>query len=226
MQNKVKISKRQLKEDKFTTFMLDSKDRFLETWQFWVIGLVAIVLIIAAISYYSSSQADKSVEASEKLAQAVSDYRSGSSQIAILSLNQLVDDYGNTDVAEQAMFLLGKVNFESKNYAEAITWFENYIREFRSDKLRLAAAHAGLAACYEEQGDFVQAAAQFEAAIDAYPTGPMVPEYLVDATRVYLLNGDVEPARLKTDQLQQDYPNTLQAQRALQLLSEKGQPQT
>lgn len=226
MQNKVKISKRQLKEDKFTTFMLDSKDRFLETWQFWVIGLVGIVLVVAAISYYMSSQSEKSVEAGQKLAQAVSDYRSGSAQIAILSLNQIVEDYGGSGVAEQATFLLGKVNFESKNYAEAIGWFDTYIAKYKEDKLRLAAAHAGLGGCHEEQGNYDQAAAAYESAINAYPGGPLTPEYLVDAERVYLLAGDIENARLKNEQIQQDYPNTLQAQRALQMFSEKGQPQS
>jgi len=225
MQNKVKISKRQLKEDKFATFMLDSKERFLETWQFWVIGLVGVVLIIAAISYYSSSQAEQSVAASQKLAQAVNDLRGGSSQIAILSLTQVVDDYSGSPAAEQATFLLGKANLESKNYAEAENWFSTYIREYRDNKFRLAAAHAGLGAVHEEQGNFSEAAAEFEAAIDVYPDGPMVPEYLVDATRVYLLAGDVESARLKNEQVQQEYPNTLQAQQALRLYSEKGAPQ-
>jgi TolA-binding protein len=226
MQNKVKISKRQLKEDKFTTFMLDSKDRLMETWQFWVIGLVAVVLVVAAIIYYSSSQSTRANEASEKFANAVMDYRSGSSQIAILSLTQVVDDYGSTPIAEQATFLLGKINLESKNYAEATRWFDHYISMNTGNHLDRAASYAGLAACQEEQGNFTDAAARYEEAVKAYLDGPLESDYLTSAMRNYLLGGDIAKAQEKLDKIQQDYPNTDIAQRAARLFSEKGQPQS
>ena len=226
MQNKVKISKRQLKEDKFTTFMLDAKDRLAETWQFWVIGLVGLVLVVAAVIYYTSSQTTSAIQASEKYANAVMDYRNGSSQIAILSLTQVVDDFGSTRVAEQATFLLGKINFEIKNYAEATRWFDRYVAKYKNNKLDRAAAYAGLGACHEEQGDYVRAAAQYEQAIKVYADGPLVGDYLTGAMRSYLLNGDIAAAQEKLDRIQQDFPNTDIAQRAVRLFNEKGQPQS
>lgn len=226
MQNKVKISKRQLKEDKFTTFMLDSKDRLMDTWQFWVIGLVGVVLVVAAIIYYTSSQSTKAIEASEKYANAVMDYRNGSSQIAILSLTQVVDDYGSTQTAEQATFLLGKISYETKNYAEATRWFESYISKYKGNKLDRAAAFAGIAACLEEQGSFAEAAAKYEEAATAYPGGPLEGDYLTSAMRNYLLAGDIAKAKAKLDRIEQDFPNTDIAQRAARLFSEKGQPQS
>ena len=52
MQTKVKLTKRQLKEDKFTTFMLTAKDRLQENWQFYVIALLAIVLVVVGGVYF------------------------------------------------------------------------------------------------------------------------------------------------------------------------------
>ena len=226
MQNKVKISKRQLKEDKFTTFMLDSKDRLMETWQFWVIGLVGIVLVVAAVIYYTSSQSTQAAEASDKYANAVMDYRNGSSQIAILSLTQVVDDYGSSEVAEQATFLLGKINYDTKNFAEATRWFERYVARYKDNKLDRAAAYAGLGAAQEEQGNFGPAAAHFEEAVKAYVGGPLAGDYMTSAMRNYLQGGEMAKAQEKLDQIQQEFPNSEIAQRALRLFNEKGQPQT
>ena len=107
MHQKVKITKRQLKEDKFTTFMLQSKDRIQESWQFFVIGAVAVVLIVVGIVYYYDSQGKAETESATTFAQALQDYRGGNTQVALLSFAQIVEDYGDQPVAEYSTYLLG-----------------------------------------------------------------------------------------------------------------------
>jgi TolA-binding protein len=224
MQNKVKLSKRQIKEDKFTAFMLESKQSFQENWQFWVIGLVAVILLFAGGSYYISSQQSQVSEAGAKYARAIMDYRQGNTQIAILTLDEVVEEYGSTPVADQAMFMLGKINFETKNYDEAIRYFNKYISDYGQTKLNVAAAYAGIGASYENQGDYAQAAEYYDKAVNANPAGPQAGDHLMSAMRVYLLQGDYQTAKTYLDRIEDEFAGTQLAQRASRYYAEQIRP--
>ena len=221
MQSKVKLTKRQIKEDKFTTYMLEAKDRFTDNWQFWVIGAVIVILAVIAVSYYSTSQANKAVEAADKYGRAMMEYRNGQSQIAILSLNQIMEDYGSTAVAKKATFQLGVISYESKNYPEATRYFEQYLSSYRDNPLDRAAALAGIAASEENQGNFGAAAEKFDNAVAEYSDGPLVGDYLLGAMRSHLMNGDVASAQARLDKINSDFAGTDLARRAVRLFNER-----
>ena len=132
MYGKVKRTKRHIKEDKFTTFMLSAKQQFLENWQYYVIGIAAVILAAVGIVYYANSQAAKEVEASERFSRALLDYRSGSNDVAVLGLSEILTNFPGGEIADQATFLLAKMNYNSKNYPEALRYFEMYVEQFKS----------------------------------------------------------------------------------------------
>ena len=222
MQSKVKLTRRQIKEDKFTTFMLNAKSRFSENWQFYVIGVVVVVLIAAAASWYVSDQAAHKAEAEAKFARAVLDYQSGDSQVALLGFDQLLNEYGSTDVAQQATYLLGNIHLSNKNYEDAIHYFEIYLERYRDDLLNQAAAQAGIAAAKEDLGNSAEAAAAFGKAAEMYPEGPLVADYEYGAVRNYLSVGDLESAKAHFDVIREKYADTDPGKCAIRLYSEKG----
>ena len=63
MQSKMKLTKRQVKEDRFTTFMLTSKDKlqgeFEDNWQYYVIGFAVVVVLIWALAWQFDRQSAK-----------------------------------------------------------------------------------------------------------------------------------------------------------------------
>lgn len=205
MQSKVKLSKRQIKEDKFTTFVLTSKQRVIDNWQFLVIGVVVVVLVVAGIVYFVNSRSTWQAEAGQRFAQAMMEYRNGDRQIAVTSFEQVLDDYGSHVVAEEATYMLGSVNFELKNYSEAIRYWEMYLSKYQEDQLKRAAAQAGIASAYENQGDYTQAAEWFEKAVEGFPEGPLVPDYYFGAMRCYVLAGNMEAARAKLDTIAEQF---------------------
>ncbi len=205
--------------------MLESKKKFEENWQFYVIAVVGVVLVIAAVAYYFNSKATKEQESSYKFARALMDYRNGNNQIALLSLNQIIEEYKGTTVAQEATFLLGQINYENKNYSEAIRYFEQYVREYRKDKFYLAAALAGIAASQENQGNFTEAAQKYEEACLAFPDGPMYGDYNLNALRNYLKSDNLEKAGKHMEILQDKFKGTSLAIRAERMYYEKGQLQ-
>ncbi len=221
MQNKVKLTKRQIKEDKFTAFMLTSKDEFLEHWQKYVLSVAVVILAVVAVFYYINARKSGAVEAGQKLAQAMLDYRSGNNQVAILGLNQIIENYGGDDAAEQATFLLGKVNYETKNYPEAIRYFEMYLSKYHDSKLYRAASLAGVGASQMNQGNYTEAAAKYSAAIDEYPDGPLVEDYQLEALRAELLQGDMEKAKARLAIITDKFKGTETASQAQLLFAEK-----
>ncbi len=221
MYQKVKLSKRKIKEDKFTAFMLKSKSWFIENWQFTVIGVVAAILLATAGTYYTASQASRQQEAATRLSRAVMDYRNENNQVAIMSLSQIVEEYGGDYSARQATFLLGKVNLKIRNYPEAIRYFEMYLSTYRDDKLIRASALAGIAGCYEDQANFAEAANKYAEASEEYPEGPMNGDCQLSALRNYLEAGDAENARLFYESLNADFKGTELANTATRLFMEK-----
>ena len=221
MYGKVKLTKKQIKEDKFTAFMFNAKQQITDSWQYYVIGLVVIVLIIAASIYYVDMQAKQSVEAADIYSKGVSEFRQKSYQNALLSLQLVLDDHGNTESAKDATFLLGDINLVTQNYPEAIRYFEMYIKKYSNDKLKVASSHAGIATAKENQGQFKEAAESFVKAYTVDPKGPLVGDYYISAMRNYLEAGDVTSAQVQLDSINKNYAGTNLASSAALVFAEK-----
>lgn len=222
MQSKVKLTKRQIKEDKFTTFMLNAKHRFQDNWQYYAAGVLVVILIAAAVSWYVSDQESHQAEAEAKFSRAVLDYQSGDNQVALLGFDQLLTDYSNTDVARQATYLLGNIHLSNKNYQDAIHYFEIYLERYKDDKLNRAAAQAGIATAEEDQGNYDEAAQAYVKAAEMLPDGPLVADYQLGALRNYLKVGNMEAAKKRYDIVAEKYANTDPGRIAIRLYAEQG----
>jgi outer membrane protein assembly factor BamD (BamD/ComL family) len=222
MQGKVKIKKRQIKEDKFTTFMLTAKDRVIENWVPYAVGVLAVVVAIVAVIYYFNSQEATARDASERYSEAVTEYRNGNEESAILTLQSVINDYGGSRTGEQATYMLARIHLLGRNYPEAMRYFETYLDKYKDNPLHRAASLAGIAVSYENQGEPALAAENFEKAIAAYPTGPNVADYHLGAMRNFLQTGDEEAAREHMRILQEEFAGTQWEQNGLRLFYEHG----
>ena len=220
MHGKVKLSKREIKEDKFATFILTAKDQFMESWQYAVIGIVVVILAVAGMVYWMNSRQSSKEEAGIKLSAAMADYQRNNLQVAQLSLQQIVDNYSG-DAAEQAAFLLGKVNLESKNYAEATSRFEKYLSSYSGNKLLRAASIAGIGGCLEGEGKYAEAAAKYLEAAKEYPGGPQEEDFQISSLRNYLDANDFAAAKSRLDELKKTFKGSGKVYRAEIMFGEK-----
>jgi TolA-binding protein len=202
--------------------MLNARRRFQQNWQFYAAGILGLLLIIFAISWYISDRAAHQAEAEAKFARAVLDYQSGDNQVALLGFDQLLNEYGSTDVAQQATYLLGNIHLSNKNYEDAIRYFEIYLERYPDDPLNRAAAQAGIATAQEDMGNYAEAAEAYAAAAEMDPDGALAADYELGAIRNYLNAGDVEAAESHYEVVREKYANTNAGRSAIMLFSEKG----
>ena len=220
MHSKVKLSKREIKEDKFTSFILTAKDQFVESWQYLVIGTVVVILIIAGIVFFISNRSTQQDEAGVKFSKALNDYHSNNTQVALLSLGQIVNDYSG-EAAEQATFMLGKINLETMNFVESRKYFDQYLSKYSGDKLKRSAAIAGLAGCLEGEAKYSEAAAKYLDAVAEYPGGPQEEEFQLAAFRSFLEANEIDKATARLDELKKAFKGSGKVYRAEMMLAER-----
>jgi TolA-binding protein len=216
MPTKVKITRQQIKQDKFTTFMLKAKDWFLDNWQAVSIGAAVVVVAAAAFVYFSKTKSANAIEGANRLTAATLELRRQNYQPAILEFGAIADEYGGR-IAAQAVFYLATAHYESRNYDEAIAAFQRYIDKYPYDKITTASAIAGIAACLENKLEYQSAGDKYREALKYYPQSPSAPEYYLGAVRCYVMAADKQKAEETLQELEEKFPGSDQARTATML---------
>jgi len=222
MRHNVKITKREIKEDKFTTFVFQAKDYVTERWAYFVGAAAVIIIVIVGVSLIRSQGATQMQEAANLYNQALNEYRSANYQLAIVDFKTIMDDYGSTSYGPMAAFNLGNAYFSAKNYTEAKSAFEAYLDKYKGDKYFVTSAIAGIAASLAGSGEFKQAADEYRRAAEKYPDFGLAPEYYLHALDNYVKADEMESAKVVLAKLTNDYKNTQYFMRGARLAAEHG----
>jgi len=208
MRTKVKLKKQQIKEDKFTNFILQAREWVSDNWQVVAIGAGAVVLVVVGTVYYFRMRANKAIDGDNRLSQAMGEIRSQNYQVAIVDLKNLSDEFGG-ETGSTALFTLGNAYYDSKNYDEAINTFNKYLDDYKSeDNVQSASAIAGIAASLECKQEFLAAGDKFVEALTKYPNAPSADDYYLGAIRNYVQGGDKQKADKMLAEMQEKFPQT------------------
>ena len=112
-----------------------------------------------------------------------------------MQIKELIDNYQGVEAAGQGCFFLAKYYWQQSDFANAKTYFRQYLDDYKDDPLLTAAAYAGYADCRYNEGDTLEAAHNYERAARAAKESPLTPSYLYSAARAYLEASDISKAR-------------------------------
>jgi outer membrane protein assembly factor BamD (BamD/ComL family) len=208
MRHNVKITKQDMKHDKFTEFVFRTKDYVVQNWLFVLGGVVAAVIIAAAVIFFTSQASKKQEEAAELFNKAMQSMRSQNYQLAIIDFKNVMESYGSTSYAADAAFNLGNAYFEAKNYAEAQDAFQAYLKEYNGGKFHKVSAVAGIAACLESDGKWLEAAEKYKEAAEMFPESRLAGQYYLAAMRNYARGGDMTHAKDMYVIIDEDFSGT------------------
>lgn len=218
-ERKQRATKAELEEDEFLEWILRAIEYLKQRAQIFVGGAVAVVAIIAIASFMQTQRLEARERAAALLFEATLADRSGQVDQVIRVGQQLVDDFSGTPAAAQGMILLGNRYFSLGRYADAKRMYQQYLdTEGELDAL-LFAAHTGLAACREAQGDLEGAALDYVRFADDNSDSPTSALALMQAARCFGQLGDAQQQREMLERVTRQHAQTPVAQRAREHLN-------
>jgi outer membrane protein assembly factor BamD (BamD/ComL family) len=220
MMSPQRITKREIKQDKFVTFSFKLTEWIQKHLNQVLTVAGAVIVVAAVVIYLVSSQAKRERQAAELFGSANLELQSGNISGAVSDLQALVTRYGSSKMAGQATYYLASAYYYARDYAQAETWFQKYLDQYGKDVLLASSAQAGIADCHMQTGDYSHAGDEFLKAISMYPSGFMAPQYLMEAASAFAQAGRKDQAKEALDRVISDYPDSREARQAKMKLAE------
>lgn len=192
---KKRLTKQELRRDPVRDFLqktffwlIQKKDQVL-----LVSAIVIVVLLV--IGYSHSSHNRKNPDAELKYFSAVTLFANKDTTNSYLTqFKELVTQYKNTIYGKKALYYLGVYYLDNFNSDSARYYFEKFLKSKIDDKFLVAAAHAGLAAVYENKGLVEDAYKEYMEAYRNALTDTYKGLYFFKAAKCKELEGDYDTA--------------------------------
>jgi tetratricopeptide (TPR) repeat protein len=181
----------------------------------------AVVVVAAGVWLYVSSEARKESFASQALTQARASAESGNLPLAASDLNRLVDRFGGTAAADEAVILLNQIRLLQGQRDAAVQALQQFVRGGHADHVK-ASAYALLGGGLEDQGKIREAGNAYQEASRAARLDFLKAQYLLDAGRTLAASGDTAGARASYAEVLQKYGELSQAAEARVRMAEMG----
>ncbi len=198
---KKKITKKELKEDKFVKFTLQAKTYLDENSKqvfYMVTGIIVVAIVIIVFVYAHNANVE---QARGQLGIAQVEYSNLNYDKSITRLESLIESYDGTNEADQGMFLLANILYQKERYEESKNYFEQFIDSYSGSDILLASGIAGLAACYEKEKMFLEAGQTYSRAASTAPDFVEADNYLYLAGICFSKAGDTLKAIEKFEYL-------------------------
>ncbi len=215
-----RITKKEIKEDKFVTFTLKLNEWIREHLNQVLMVAGGMILVGVIVFFVFSSKSKKERKAAELLGKASLELQTGDLQTAAADLQKVTNQYGGTESARRATFLLASTYYYARDYNQAQSYFEKSLDKYKNDPILAASARAGIAECYMQRGNFLLAGENYIQAVSVNLNGFLSPQYLIGAANAYLKADQKDKAREILNRLIKEYPNSQEVNRAKMQLSE------
>ena len=215
-----RITKKEMKEDKFVTFTLKLSEWFQKHRNQVLMGAGGVILIAVITFFVLSSKSNRERKAAEFLGKASLELQAGDLGAAAGDLQKVVNQYGGTKSAGPAVLLLASAYFYAKDYVQAQSSFEKYLEKYKSAPMLAASAQAGIAECHMQKGNFILGGESFLKAASLNPQGFLSPQYLLQAADAYLKANQKDKTKEILNRLIKEYPDSREVQPAKMQLAE------
>ncbi len=184
-------------------------------------GATAVVVIGVAIWLYVTSEMRKQAFAAQALSQARAEADAGNLPLAANDLSRLVDRYGGTRAADDAVVLLNDVRLLMGKTADAVQDLRVFLAKGHPKDI-LASGWSLLGGGLESQRKFKDAAAAYRKVAEIATHDFLRAQGLLDAGRVLTAAGDTAGARAAYGELLEKYGELSQAAEARVRMGEVG----
>ncbi len=194
-----KLTKEEIKEDKFINFVLQCYTSLKDNVRTISIALAVVIVGVVAYIVYTHNQETKYAEAAASLTDAVEVYKEAESNFLDVSspseteedtedetntkkatfqdaeekFKLIFEKYQNTALADKARYDYAKTLYYQAKYPEARAQFEQVIKTHKPENQIYALyAQKAVGNCYEQEGDYTNAISAYDAR--AFPSTPQL----------------------------------------------------
>ena len=194
-----KLTKEEIKEDKFINFVLQCYTSLKDNVRTISIALAVVIVGVVAYIVYTHNQETKDAEAAVSLIDAVEVYKEAESNFLDVSspseteedtedeastekatfqdaeekFKLIFEKYQNTALADKARYDYAKTLYYQAKYPEARAQFEQVIKTHKPENQIYALyAQKAVGNCYEQEGDYTNAISAYDAR--AFPSTPQL----------------------------------------------------
>ncbi len=200
---KKRLTKRELKEDKFVKTTLQVKNYVDENYRQVMTVILSVFAVIVLVILYTQLSSESENEAQGQLGIAQIEYSNQNYDKARDRLHRLIDEYSGTEEADQGRLILANIYYNDQDYENAELYFREFIDGYSGSNILLASGYAGLAACMEVKKDFQAAADYYEKAAKQAPNYPESDNYALLSGICYNKAGDKEKAKQVFEELKE-----------------------
>jgi TolA-binding protein len=174
-------------------------------------AVLTVLIALAALNLFHSRAARRALEANRRLAsaQSVSDFEN------------ILADFGKSDVAPLAQLALAKLNFDNANYELALSQYDKFLTQWPAHPMK-ESAELGRIVCIEARGDeasIQEAKDAFSAFANQNPDSHLTPQALFGQARCLEQLGELESARAIYEDFIANHAESLWSIRAEELLA-------
>jgi TolA-binding protein len=221
---KKKLAKKDIKEDQLVTSFYKVQEFLEENKQKLIFLVGGIAVVVLALVWFINKKAEDNTIAAGQISGILTAYEQGQFQKAIdgepgtqlQGLQSIVNNYGSTDQGEIAKIYLANSYYSIGEYDKAFEHFSDYSGD---SKLHQSTAYAGIAACYEVQGKFEDAADYYKKAADTYNLGSQTADLLLYAGINYVKSDQKEIAKEILEKIKKEYTASTAAREVEKYLS-------
>jgi len=206
-----KLTKKELKQDPLLIFIAQFYEYLRKEWLKIVATIVVVAAVVTLSVLFVKWRMNASVASYNK---ALNSLQSNAPESMDL-LAKVVQDYGSSKSAADALMLLGNISFGKKDYNTAERYFRQYIDKFSSDPIYTFNSYNILGSIYEEKGDFKKAGQIYEEFISKCKDSVFIPTMYLNAGKAYFTAGDKEAAKRNLAKLTETDDDTQTKQEAL-----------
>jgi tetratricopeptide (TPR) repeat protein len=175
MAHSEKVTKKELKEDRFVTLTLEFYEFLRKNLKNIIISVGIVIVVIAAFSIYYYSMQQKEAAASVAMEEAIklfeeaetswtgqgkeekkqeessNDYKDKYKK-AKTKFDDIIKRYGSSNYADKALYYSAKASYQIGEYDQAIQGFRKLVDKY-SNSLFALFAQSALGNCYEQKGN-------------------------------------------------------------------------
>jgi tetratricopeptide (TPR) repeat protein len=153
---KRKITKKEIQRDPFIENIFSFKEHINQKKSIYTKVLIGVFAVFI-LSYLYTNNRSSNFEAAETLISKAMVYVDlGDNDNAMIYLQEVIDEYGNTDAGLNANYYLGQIHFIAGEYEMALPHFERYTKKGKNPLLSLS-TYQGLVSIYKSKQDLANA---------------------------------------------------------------------